>query len=657
MSRVTAAAAPAQASEAAVPGGLSARTSPARERTASQTAEWLSFLARHDIRPKLTISNADDADEREADAVADRMLRMTVPAEGPLRPSAAAAPIQRACCAGCAEEDEEGHFARKAREETVADRGAARIAADAVSAGGEPLGGPERSFFEPRLGRDLSAVRIHKGTAAERAAISIGALAYTSGTHIAFAAGQYRPKTGQGLRLLAHELAHVAQQGSGSSGRIQRMGDPTKIPAVLSCTIASSSAPIPNEPVFFPNRGSSLSAGHRTQIGNYVDRYHESGSISSVQVDGFASEPGEDALNWQLSCNRASAVKDELAHPSAAQHGGIPESSIRIVMQGETREFGDEAQNRRATIFPRIDGRSQSPFPQPLPTPTPDPTPTPQPTPEPAPSNGGGGGGGPTDAGVGDTPPARPSCAENPECPDDYCLPFPTRREAIADRDRDGESVLSTIGSANARAVDLFRRYIFSPGPAGDISAQHAADFTSSRTTRAVTERIHAAVRADIQAHPPVLPAGGGPATVNYETDPDRAVVRQELNRLATDGLIFDNPLEVPGLLAGGIGTTQGWCAVGQDTSHSQEDSRSVRVTAEVFRNVDGTYGINPDVLYTVVDTIDFCPGNCGGFFAQHIGRTVQMSRWEASGVSGDVPFTVTFAGPALIGAYDSEDW
>jgi hypothetical protein len=38
------------------------------------------------------------------------------------------------------------------------------------------------------------------------------------------------------------------------------------------------------------------------------------------------------------------------------------------------------------------------------------------------------------------------------------------------------------------------------------------------------------------------------------------------------------------------------------------------------------------------------------------MGKTVQMSRWEASGISGDVPFTVNFQGPSLIGAYNSED-
>ena len=143
---------------------------------------------------------------------------------------------------------------------------------------------------------------------------------------------------------------------------------------------------------------------------------------------------------------------------------------------------------------------------------------------------------------------------------------------------------------------------------------------------------------------------------MDYETDRRKDSLKQQFNQLATSGLVYTDPFEVPGLIAGGIGANQGFCTVGANTSGAQEDSRSARVSAQVFKNTDGSMIINPIVNYTVVDTLDFCPGNCGGFFARHLGNTVQMSRWEASGISGDVPFTVNFQGPPLIGAYNSED-
>lgn len=68
--------------------------------------------------------------------------------------------------------------------------------------------------MESSLGADFSAVRIHEGSSAQ----AIGALAYTQGTNVHFAPGQYQPDSTRGQELLGHELAHVVQQ---SQGRVQ----------------------------------------------------------------------------------------------------------------------------------------------------------------------------------------------------------------------------------------------------------------------------------------------------------------------------------------------------------------------------------------------------------------------------------------------------
>ncbi len=67
-------------------------------------------------------------------------------------------------------------------------------------------------FFGARFGSDFSGVRIHDDSAAADSARQIGALAYTLGSHIAFAPGRFAPQSGPGRHLLAHELAHVVQQ-------------------------------------------------------------------------------------------------------------------------------------------------------------------------------------------------------------------------------------------------------------------------------------------------------------------------------------------------------------------------------------------------------------------------------------------------------------
>jgi len=64
-------------------------------------------------------------------------------------------------------------------------------------------------------GADLSAVRIHTDATAAGIADSMGARAFTVGNEIAFGSDEFQPGTLVGDALLAHELAHVAQQRGG----------------------------------------------------------------------------------------------------------------------------------------------------------------------------------------------------------------------------------------------------------------------------------------------------------------------------------------------------------------------------------------------------------------------------------------------------------
>ena len=74
-------------------------------------------------------------------------------------------------------------------------------------------------------GFDFSHVRIHTGREAAASARAVNARAYTVGSDIVFAEGEFAPDTTAGRRLLAHELAHTVQQ-SGTAMRLQRtIGD------------------------------------------------------------------------------------------------------------------------------------------------------------------------------------------------------------------------------------------------------------------------------------------------------------------------------------------------------------------------------------------------------------------------------------------------
>jgi hypothetical protein len=88
---------------------------------------------------------------------------------------------------------------------------------------GEPLPHALRAALEESFGADLSAVRIHRDTAAAAAARNECAHAFTSGRNIYFASDGFSTDNPRGERLLLHEIAHVLQQTgrSGSQGRLR----------------------------------------------------------------------------------------------------------------------------------------------------------------------------------------------------------------------------------------------------------------------------------------------------------------------------------------------------------------------------------------------------------------------------------------------------
>lgn len=76
--------------------------------------------------------------------------------------------------------------------------------------------------MEAAFGTSFSDVRVHESPQAQ----SIGAAAYTQGTDIHFAPGQYSPGSLDGQALLGHELTHVVQQRAGRVPTPQGKGIP-----------------------------------------------------------------------------------------------------------------------------------------------------------------------------------------------------------------------------------------------------------------------------------------------------------------------------------------------------------------------------------------------------------------------------------------------
>ena len=148
------------------------------------------------LQTKLAIGASDDPLEHEADRAAAHVMGISAPSPGSLSkistPVIHRRPMQSAKSSG---------------------KSAPRAVKETLKTPGEQLSAKTRSFFEPRFGYDFSQVRIHDDPQGAASARAVGAHAYTVGNHVVFNSGRYMPDNASGKVLLAHELAHVIQQG------------------------------------------------------------------------------------------------------------------------------------------------------------------------------------------------------------------------------------------------------------------------------------------------------------------------------------------------------------------------------------------------------------------------------------------------------------
>ncbi len=170
------------------------------------------------LQTKLEINHPGDVYEQEADRVADQVMQSgsALPDAGSASPAA----VQRKCApcetsqTSCPKCDEEETKVALQRGEVASAPATAPPSVDAVvNSQGKPLDASTRGFMERQFGHSFEQVRIHADQQAADSASTVGAMAYTVGSHVAFAAGRHDPASTAGRHLLAHELTHVIQQG------------------------------------------------------------------------------------------------------------------------------------------------------------------------------------------------------------------------------------------------------------------------------------------------------------------------------------------------------------------------------------------------------------------------------------------------------------
>lgn len=219
---------------AACQAGLSDSEEPLHLQRQASGAARAEEQASVDIQPKLHIGPVNDPYEQEADRVADLVVgQPSQPHSGVAYHGAQIPDVQREAEEGddkCELEPDE--FAPQEGEEEptpqlksdtnkpAKHRGGIEKNILQLKNSGQPLPTHVRHHMEPKFGYDFSSVRIHTGHQANSLNDRLNAQAFTTGKHIFFSHGRFKPGTTSGDRLLAHELTHVLQQTGGQT-RVQ----------------------------------------------------------------------------------------------------------------------------------------------------------------------------------------------------------------------------------------------------------------------------------------------------------------------------------------------------------------------------------------------------------------------------------------------------
>jgi len=167
--------------------------------------------------------------------------------------------------------------------------------------GGWPLPRDVQAKMEEAFRTSFSDVRVHVGPEAT----SIGAVAFTWGSDIHFAPGQYNPHTPHGQFLLGHELTHVVQQRAG------RVANP----------FGGGVAVVQDH---------ALEA-EADRLGHIAARFQ----VAQTKASTFPSAPSSCASN-AINCKPAAPARYNELAPAPIQNGW----AIRIAAQGQGRPAG-----------------------------------------------------------------------------------------------------------------------------------------------------------------------------------------------------------------------------------------------------------------------------------------------------------------------------
>ena len=368
------------------------------------------------IQAKLSISSPDDPQEKEADAVADSVMRMPAPVSdtistenekkidkkeddelqarsesptfskrqtsslhgiGHVNTSASLFRNTDNVPGHANEEDNNittGYINRKAtglyHSDTIQRSGRGppanyiQFAQSLTSSkgAGSPLPGHTRQFMESRFNADFAGVRIHTGPQANAMNKSIQAKAFAHGNDIYFKEGQHNPESPEGAKLLAHELTHTIQQGSSPQTTknnnaevkpVQSTDQPANDKTAISP--AAPSAAKANQPGIPHNESSNQEESESPVTDQPADHINTT-SEPAVPVDTGTPAGTGDNNQPGNSSSKNHTAQTRKAHGTQA---GVSQKAVRNNQKGGGSEQGQTA-GTTAVINERINGAKAS---------------------------------------------------------------------------------------------------------------------------------------------------------------------------------------------------------------------------------------------------------------------------------------------------------
>jgi len=293
------------------------------------------------VQLKLSVGAPDDPLEQEADAMADKVMRM---------PETSFVQRKPGCGGSCGDRDDE-HVRLKPLAGQVmpfiqAKGDGAGTVSDAVSGrikssmgGGSPMQGDTKSFMESRFGTSFDSVKIHNNDESAQLNRSLNAKAFTVSDNIYFNSGNYQPETYSGKHLLAHELTHVVQQSSWSNNIQRQPAPPVSVPSVPNQFAVTGIGKEGNiKKVFFDRNDAKLDLDGQSKITLLSGPPTPMSGV--IELKGFVSEDEPESI----AQNRIDAVKaqfklsksftgtfTETLMPSASTAGRLDYRQVRAV--------------------------------------------------------------------------------------------------------------------------------------------------------------------------------------------------------------------------------------------------------------------------------------------------------------------------------------